>query len=267
LDDLDTWRMNVVCQFVISEVGRCVFELANTLIKNLLNLLTLAAISAIGIVGLMFYRNHTQQAQTIVELKQQTTELKNVVTRLSSERRVAEIVVTDQWRMDDKLHTTLLFVETDRVGKPLPPRSFTVVGENVHLSARVIKFKQNFLETGDALKGQSISLFHSIYGDDEMPAKAQRIDKPGRVPDLYRDASPAISAFELSLWDQFWKLIEDPIFRDENGVDVVQGTTVWGPFRAGHRYEATLSTGGALLIRDTPMPDIYRAALNRQSLR
>src|SRR5688500_17528309 len=60
-------------------------------------------------------------------LEQQRQHLQDFVSRLTSEKRVAEILVTEQARaVGGQIEsTTLMFVEYGRDGRQLPPKFFT----------------------------------------------------------------------------------------------------------------------------------------------
>lgn len=240
---------------------------ALTRISVVLCLLTVSGL------GYWQYRRHTAEQRQIAELTRQKQELElqkvqlqQVVTRLTAERRVAEIVVTDQ-RVDPSDGvtplTTLLFVEYARDGTTLPPRTFTVRGAQVHVDGLVVEFDGDFVQQGDPLKGHSIILFEKIYGSAERPDVAARIDSPGRIPDLYRDVRPEVSGFEQSLWASFWRLAEDEAFRKEKGVRVANGKSIYGPFAKDRLYTVTLDASGKMSLEDEPIKGAVGEALRR----
>ena len=163
------------------------------------------------------------------------------------------------------VHTTLLFVEYGRDGSPLPGLTFTVLGDTVHIDALVIKFDGKFVEENDSLRGHSIALFKSIYGDHEAPANAQPIDTPGHIPAVYRESDRTVSRFEQSLWSDFWKLADDPAYRAKMGVRVAEGEGVWGPFHPNRLYTLTLETAGGLNLTSEPLRGIYRELLQHST--
>lgn len=225
--------------------------------------ISLIILIAGGTVGLVWYRSHTAMQRQLEEVQAKNDELKQIVTRLGAEKRVADVLVTEQKTVDGVLKTTLLFVETTRGGVNLTPRSFTINGKMGHIDAMVIKFDRHFVEEGDPLRGHSIALFTRIYGDHENPANAQMIDKPGEIPEIYRDVDPRISKFEQDLWNDFWKLFNDEEFRKLKNVRVANGQGVWGPFEPDKLYTITLESDGGLNISSGPVPSIYQEALKR----
>ena len=85
--------------------------------------------------------------------------------RLEAEKRVAEVLVTDQKQGEDGvLRTTLLFVEYAKDGSTLPPRSYIIEGKSAHLDAMVIKFDHDYVARNDPLRGHSIALFCRLFG-------------------------------------------------------------------------------------------------------
>jgi len=239
------------------------------MLKGLFKILVVLSLGTIGASGMLFYQYTTREQARIVQLEAEKQALKDLVERVSSESRVADIIVTNQTKQDGVTVTTLLFVETARDGKPLSPREFTVRGENIHIDHLLIKFRGEFVQAGDALRGKSVAFFDKIYGDAQTPAQGSRIDapqpgQPTRIPDIFRGASPGTLEFETALWTNFWKLFSDPSFRDSQGVDVVQGQGVFGPFKPGTRYTLTLSGAGGMTLRQEQIPEIFQQALKQK---
>lgn len=229
--------------------------------KALSKILTLSVFTLIGVVGLLFYRQTTQTAAHIADLENKNAEMKDIIGRLEYERRIADFVVSDQSVVDGKRHTTLLMVEYDKAGTPLPPRSFEVVGERVHVDAYVVKFDQENVRKGDALRGKALLLFEKIYGDAQAPSEGSRIDPRDAAPDIYRDDSPKLSPFEQKLWADFWRLVTDESYRKEFGVNVAYGSGVFFPAETGKRYTLTLAANGNVTAYNEPLPEIFSRLL------
>ena len=83
---------------------------------------------AAGSVGLYLYQDRFSAQRQIQQLEQRNQILQQVVQRLTSEKRVAEVIVTDQKTVGGVTHTMLLFVEYARDGSPLPAKSFEIEG-------------------------------------------------------------------------------------------------------------------------------------------
>ena len=204
-------------------------------------------------------------AAQLNEAKQKTEQLKQVVQRLGAERRVADVIVTDQKPEAGVLKTTLLFVEYARDGTtPLPAKRFTIDGNVAHIDALVVKFDRGFVHDNDPLRGHSLALFTRLYGENQPPDKAHRIDPPNQPPDVYRGPDAYVTEFERELWANFWRLADDEAYRREKGVRVAQGEGVWVPFHPDRLYTVTLESDGGLNITSSPLKGIYREALKRQ---
>jgi len=183
------------------------------------------------------------------------------VQRLSDEKRVAQILVTGTRTVNGVLYTTLLFVEDDKNGDPLPAKSFEIEGNQAHFDALIIKFDREFVAKGDPLRGHSIALFTRVFGDKQTPASGFAIDEPGKIPAIYRGADPRVSEFELDLWKSFWRLADDKQFATERGVRIATPQSVWGPLEADKLYTLTLEADGGLNKTSEPLKGIYREAL------
>jgi len=223
--------------------------------------ISLIILIAAGAGGLWWYRSHTAMERQLQEVQAKNEELKEIVVRLTVEKRVADVMVTSQQTLNGQTQTTLLFVEVGRNGVNLPPKSFTIQGSEVHIDAMLIKFDHHFVEEGDPLRGHSIALFTRIYGDRESPADAQLIDKPGEVPDVYRDADPRISKFEQELWGDFWKLFNDEQFRKLKNVRIANGEGKWFPAERDKLYTISTEAAGGLNVVSGPVPAIYQEAI------
>lgn len=214
--------------------------------RPLVQISLLFLLLAAGVVGFGYLQHRFSSEARIKELEAQQKQLEDFVQRLGSERRVAEAMVTDQKNVDGKLQTTILFVEYARDGSTLPPRTFTVEGDGVHIEAMVIKFEQESVARDDPLRGHSIALFTRLFGDNQSPADAFPIDQPGSIPDVYRGATPAQVNFEEQLWQQFWKLADDPDYAKSQGVRLAQGQGVWRHLIPGYVYKLTTEANGGL---------------------
>jgi hypothetical protein len=221
----------------------------------------LALLTIGGSVWLFFYYTHNGAQQQIAQLEQKNDELQQIKGRLETDRRVARILVTDQKTVDGKMKTTLLFVEYTRDGDALPAKEFTIDGNEAHFDAEVVKFKDQYVEAGDPLRGRSIMLFVRVYGADQAPQDGFPIDTPGAIPEIYRGSDPRVSDFEQDLWADFWKLYNDRDARDARGIRGLNGEGLYGQFNAGHVYTITLRADGDGTITEEPLDPLYKQAL------
>src|SRR5437764_4304476 len=129
-----------------------------------------------GTVALHWYTTHDAAQQKLLEAQAQTKKLEEVVQRLTDEKRVAEVIVTDQSIVDGVRHQTLLFVEYARDGSSLTPRSFTIAGEMAHIDAMVLKLDGHCGSGYDPLRGHSSAPFLELYGHHPAPKRTQIAD-------------------------------------------------------------------------------------------
>ncbi len=233
------------------------------MLRTLGQIVAVMVIAGGGAVGLFLYQQHNSAAREVAKLQEQKRELQTFVQRLSSEKRVADVLVTKTEKIDGVAHSTLLFVEYDKRGQPLPAKTLTVRGSMIHFDALVIKFERDFVVHGDPLRGRSIARFTRVYGDHQAPDSAMPIDKPGSVPEVYRGTDRRVTAFEQSLWKNFWRLADDPAYRQKFGVRVANGQGVWGPLVPNKLYTLTLESSGGLNLASSPVRGIYREALKQ----
>lgn len=223
--------------------------------------LVLAVLLVAVCVGIAVYTHHTAAERALATATARNHELETFVRRLAVDRRVANVLVTDQRKVDGVLRTSLLFVEVAPDGRELPPKRFELQGDSAHIDALVIQFDRDFVEKGDPLRGQSICLFTRMFGDYQTPADGFPIDSPGQIPDAYKPADPAVSAFYTSLWQDFWRLTTDAAYRKEKGVRLAEGQSNWGPFEPDRLYTITLQAAGGLDLTSEPLKGIYKEAM------
>ena len=199
------------------------------------------------------YHSREQEALRQVET------LKRVVERLSSERRIAEVVVVDQ-QIDPQTGApvkTLRFVEYNRRGNAMPHRYFRTIGREVYFDALVIKFQDTLVAEGDALRGKSIYLFRRVFGNRQAPDEGAPIDdtqtSAASIPSVYRvDENP--NPYELRLWNNFWRYANDPTAAAEMGVRVLQGEAVYARMEPGRLYHLKIEADGGINILPGPIP-------------
>lgn len=244
--------------------------------KTILKAVLLALFGGgVAVGGWYYQRRHSaawqveQLEQQKQKLEQEKAQLQTVVNRLSEEKRVAEVLVTDQSEVEGTLKTTLLFVEYAKDGSSLPAKMFTIDGKAAHIDAMVIKFDRGLIAANDPLRGHSVALFRRLFGDNQPPEKAFAIDEPGKVPSIYRgENQPAgQAAFEQDLWQNFWRLAEDKTYRADKGVRVANGQGIWGPFVPDRLYTITLDSDGGLNLASEPLKGIYKEAMKQRMTR
>jgi hypothetical protein len=232
----------------------------------------LAVLVAAGSWGYWYFHNAQSPAVRIEKLEREKQELKEIVQRLTEDRRVAEMIVLDQRPTAAGIETTLLFSEQARDGTSLPPKRLTVKGDEVWVAGLSVRFEQGWLERNDPLRGHGIFLFTKIFGQNQTPESGLPIDDPGQIPDVYKpdprkagdDVRMAqVSQFERDLWGNFWQLVNDKELRAEKGVSVASGKAVNFKALPDRLYRITLDAGGSPTVDWEPMKSIYREAMKR----
>lgn len=185
--------------------------------------------------------------------------LKEVITRLSSDSRIAEVLVT-QSRFNEetqKIETTIKFLEYDAQGKPLEPRYFTFQGNVIQFQSLVIRFQDSLVTTGDRVRGKSASLFLKAFVLDETKTQVFPITEANTIPAGYK--VPGIkSEFEQKLWEEFWSYALDPQARERSGVKNAQIEAPGSMFLPGTIYTIQIEHDGGLRIDTRPVPEILK---------
>ncbi len=202
-----------------------------------------------------------QLQKQVDEQTKRAESLKKVVQHLEMSQRVADVMVTSQTESAGILRTSLLFIEYGKDNVPLPGKEFVIEGKRAHIDSLVIKFDGKFVEENDPLRGHSVALFTNLYDQKHSPDDAYVIDEPGQVPAIYKSTDPAVSQFEQELWTNFWKLADDPAYRQSMGVRVAQGEGVFRDFEPGWIYTVTVDSNGGINIVPEKLKPIVQQAL------
>jgi hypothetical protein len=198
------------------------------------------------------------------ERERQIAVLKQVVERLTSERRVAEVSLLQRTVDPQSGHPvlTVSFVEYDRAGRPLPMRYLRTIGDEVYFDALVVKFENEYVAAGDALRGHSIHLFRRAFGNLQRPEDGDLIDNRyfagTGIPDVYR-VDPNPSDYEVHLWQNFWNYAGDPEAARQQGVRVLQGEAVYARLLPGRLYTLSIQANGGLNLTPGPVPPTTRS--------
>ena len=176
--------------------------------------------------------------------------LEAAVRLLRYAERRARLVVLDQAPgPEGHQRTRVRFTELDPQGDPVgEPRELTLDGDEVYVDTLVIKFEDNFVIAGDALKGKALLLFRRIFTDRKRPAEGEVLDKEGQIPQSYA-SERAPTVFERELWARFWELANDPEEAKRRGVRALHGEAVSTRLRKDRVYSITLRSTGELTIQ------------------
>jgi len=148
-----------------------------------------------------------------------------------------------------KVRTVLQFTELGPDGEPMgEPRELTVEGKTVYVETLVVKFKDDYVEHGDSLRGTSLCIFKSVFGENQRPSEGVPIDPVGQQPLVYQgDETP--DALHREIWNRFWEYANDAELRDQLGVRAIHGEAPFIETRPGKTYWVELRSSDGLTIR------------------
>jgi len=144
-----------------------------------------------------------------------------------------------------RVRFTELGDDGERIGEP---RELVVEGRFAYVEALVVKFEDDYVERGDALRGTSVCLFQRIFGEGQKPADGARLDPVGLRPRAYGGDQLVDPEFE-DLWRRFWDYANDPALARSKGVRAVHGEAPFIELRPGKSYRLELRASGGLTLR------------------
>jgi hypothetical protein len=175
---------------------------------------------------------------------------------LKVDRRVARIDVVSQTgsAKAGDLATKFTFAEIDAENKPLDqPHTFTVQGDLIYLDAWVIKYKDDFVESGDPLRSMSVCVFRRIFGELQEPKDGFVLDAVGASPAAYRTGRPTTD-LEREIWSKFWEYANNPSLAEAAGVRAVHGEAPSIKLMPERRYRISLRASAGLEIVSEESP-------------
>ncbi len=250
--------------------GDTLLKLITTLDSLSKSLLRVALVAIVGFGGWLGYSYHSGRRES-AELTQQLdarqheilalTEAAKVKDReiqrlqvanrlLKVDRRVARINVVSQTgsAKAGDLATKFTFEEVDAENKPLDqPRTFTVRGDVIYLDAWVIKYKDDFVESGDPLHSMSVCLYRRIFGESQEPKDGFVLDPVGASPAAYRTGRTMTDS-EREIWSKFWEYANNPPLAGQAGIRAAHGEAPSIKLMPGRRYRISLRASAGLEI-------------------
>ncbi|MEW5759010.1 MAG: hypothetical protein AB1755_06060 [Candidatus Omnitrophota bacterium] len=197
--------------------------------------------------------------KTSNRLIQENRFLKQAISKLKADSRVAEVLVTGV-NFDEKSKknlTTIKFLEYDTNGLPLPAKYFTFTGNIIQFQSLVVRFDDLHVTNGSKLKGRSAYLFWKVFMLDDTDTQIYEITKVNEVPLGYR-LSTAKNKFEEELWRNFWKYALDPDKAEKLGIKNAQIEAPGTAFVPGTIYIIKIEHDGGMRIDAKPVPQILR---------
>lgn len=193
--------------------------------------------------------------KTIADLLKENRELREAISRLTTEDTIGYAKIESQREENGKIFTTVRFVETER-GNPhkrLFAKSFEVEGDILHFDALTVKFDNRYVQDG---RERALYLWRRIYGEFDTPSAARNIDTPGEAPERYRDFAAALRLRDQRVfWDAIWDLSNDPDRLQSLGVQAIHGSVAYRQLRPGVIYSFKISNTGQL-ISDIAAPEL-----------
>ena len=185
--------------------------------------------------------------------------LKEVISRLEADSRVAEVLVTGVNYNDreNKVYTTIKFLEYDVNEKPLTPRYVTFSGNIIQFQSLVMRFDDMYIRSGDKLRNKSAYIFWKAFMLDGSNTQEYEITKINEIPEGYR-AGDGKNTFESKLWEKFWKYALDPKESGKTGIKNAQIEAPGTMFIPGVIYTIRIEHDGGMRIDASPLPGILR---------
>lgn len=219
--------------------------------KKRANLIASAVI--LVICGAVVYKIYLAAAQRFHE----NAVLKQIITRLEADSRVAEVLVTgvNYNETDRKTYTTIKFLEYDSAGRPLKPKYFTFSGNIIQFQSLVVRFDDRFVRRADALKGKSAYLFWKVFVLDGEQTQEYAVTKVNAVPEGYQ-LDPPEDPVESKFWMSFWEYALDPQRAKLEGIKNAQIEAPGTMFVPGNIYTIKIEHDGGLRIDAAPLSKI-----------
>lgn len=195
----------------------------------------------------------------VVRYQNENKVLKEVISRLEADSRIAEVLVTEV-KYDEKSRrnfTTIKFLEYDIKGSPLTPKYFTFQGNIIQFQSLVIRFDDFYIRKKDELRGRSAYFFWKVFMLDGANTQEFEITKVNDVPLGYKVEGP-IYDFEKKLWERFWQYALNPREAKKMGIKNAQIEAPGIMFVPGTIYTMKIEHDGGIRIDAQPIPEILR---------
>jgi hypothetical protein len=186
--------------------------------------------------------------------------LKKIIARLEADSRIAEVLVTNVGydEKNNKIVTTIKFLEYDSEGKPMEPKYFNFTGNIIQFQSLVIRFEDIHVVNNDKLKGKSAYLFWKVFALNGPETQEYDIAKVNEVPGGYKVSDKDESSYEKALWAKFWKYALDPSEGKRAGVKNAQIEAPGTMFVPGILYTIKIEHDGGMRIDAASLPEILK---------
>ena len=129
----------------------------------------------------------TEQAEEITLLETENEKLETARRLLKVDHRLAKIRVINVGMNTEtnEPFSDVEFTEVDEDGKVLgEPNTFRLMGDDIRVDSWIVKFDDQYVEQADLIRGTSLCVFKSIYGNLDGPQNdyllSVQSDYPGR---------------------------------------------------------------------------------------
>ncbi len=211
--------------------------------------LILLILSAVGYYGYQFYHTYVFEKEV----------LRQMLVRLQADSRMAEVVVT-KVEFNPALNrnmTTIKFLEYSTAGEPLQPKYFTFSSNIIQFQSLVVRFQDQFILSGDALRGKSVYLFWKAFVLDGARTEEFVITPLDEVPQGYKIDGPR-NSFEEKIWNGFWDYALDPDKAVTKGIKNAQIEAPGTKFVTGILYTLNIEHDGGIRIDAQRIPEVLK---------
>jgi hypothetical protein len=228
--------------------------------------LAVSLVLVIGIIAIGIYLLEELYLGPRRMQRQMVENLKEIVTQLTRDIRIAEVAVLSQ----DPEHTTTTFrfAEINEQGEKIgEPKVYTISGDVAYFDTLVIKFVDTYDPAGDLpldkqalntyLQNKAIIFFRRVFSEKQKPEDGFPLDSPGKIPDIY-NTDLGKNSFQNQLWKEFWELATDPKLARERGVRAAHGQAVYTKLQKDKYYILERRLTGDLSIRPVDLPAAVR---------
>ena len=211
-------------------------------------------ISVVVVFGGMAYlsRGPYKAVVTIHELLTENRELKQAITNLTDESQIGYAKIIKQEKTDDRLLTTIKFVETarDDRAKKILEKEYVIEGDIIHFDALIVKFNDKMVTDG---KARALYLWRRVYGEKMAPGEGFMIEEPGTEPQRYKNLLAALPIEQRKMfWSNIWDLANDRDKLVEYGIEAIYGDGIYSKLMPGLIYVFKLTSSGSFYPETVP---------------
>jgi hypothetical protein len=219
--------------------------------KGFVNLLIAAIVVIVLVFGVIAWKG-LNTVNSVFAILEENKTLKQSITRLTRETQIGYAKVTKQEKVDGKLMTTLLFVQTDPFDSKnrVLEKTYTIEGDVINFDALVIKFDNRLVLDGTE---RAIYIWRRVYGEKMSPDSGYPIEESGLVPKRYESIFKDVSKKDGDVfWKEVWNLANDPKKLEKNGITAVFGNVTYTQLRPELIYIFKINDMGGIFPETVP---------------